>query len=215
MSLPRKIKDALKSSPSTKPLVKYLEGMENRVSSNEAILSNAVDNDTIYDDTEIQNKVSALEGVVGDSNTDNTLVKDVANLKITKANSNHSHSYNDLTDKPDLSSVSGGFTPYHIQVYTTDSVDNLVLNTIVGASTNNVTSLPHEGEDEIFIPYRVSVAENEEEYDIDLYFIDLPAGNIFIYGECSDECQLACDEIEIVSGTYDYLSGNQGYIQQP
>ena len=47
MALPKKLKNALRSSPSTYPLIKFLE--------------NAVDNDTIYDDTEIQGKVSALE----------------------------------------------------------------------------------------------------------------------------------------------------------
>ena len=53
MSLPTKLKNALKSSPATKPLISYLENVDSRVSSSESTLQNAVDNDTIYDDTDL------------------------------------------------------------------------------------------------------------------------------------------------------------------
>lgn len=136
MTLSKKLKLALKSSPSTKPLIKYLEGLDTTVTSNDSILQNAVDNDTIYDDTEIQNKVGALETsvgdnnsglvkdvndlktTVGDANTDNTLVKDVANLKTSKASANHTHTLSNISD---LSTVNMEIT------YSDESTETILL----------------------------------------------------------------------------------------
>lgn len=83
MTVPTKLRRELSSSPSTLNLADFLEVIEAEG----------------YDDTEIQGKVSALEttvgdasaglvkdvadieGVVGDSETANTLVYDVADIK--------------------------------------------------------------------------------------------------------------------------------------
>ena len=65
MTVPTKLRRELSSSPSTVNLPDFLEVME-------------VEG---YDDTEIQGKVSALETTVGDSETADTLVYDVADIK--------------------------------------------------------------------------------------------------------------------------------------
>lgn len=65
MTVPTKLRRELSSSPSTVNLSDFLEVIEAEG----------------YDDTEIQGKVSALETVVGDSETADTLVYDVADIK--------------------------------------------------------------------------------------------------------------------------------------
>lgn len=53
MSLSKKLKNILKSSPATASLIQYLESSDSRIAAVESVLSNAVDNDTIYDDTDL------------------------------------------------------------------------------------------------------------------------------------------------------------------
>ena len=65
MTVPTKLRRELSSSPSTVNLPDFLEVIEAEG----------------YDDTEIQGKVSALETTVGNSETANTLVYDVADIK--------------------------------------------------------------------------------------------------------------------------------------
>ena len=105
MVLPKKVKNALKSSPATKPLINYLENL-------------TVEGGSGYDDTALKGRVSALETSVGDADTDNTLVKDVASLKTSKANSNHTHTLSNVTD---LETVEAVFT------YEDDSTETKLL----------------------------------------------------------------------------------------
>ena len=67
MGLSKKLKNALKSSPATYPLIKYLEGLDTTVTNTNNIVENAVDNDTIYDDTDLKEKIG-YDNIPSDTN---------------------------------------------------------------------------------------------------------------------------------------------------
>ena len=115
MTLSKKLKNALKSSPATKPLIAYLEGLDTTVSSNNSTLQNAVDNDTIYDDTNVWTAI----GVSKDTDfTDN--YTDLSTLISGKADENHTHT---------VSNISNATTTTISITYTDDSTDSITFVT--------------------------------------------------------------------------------------
>lgn len=109
MALSKKLKNALKSSPATKPLVAYLEGLDSTVSSNNSTLQNAVDNDTIYDDTNVWTAIGVSKDTdFTDNYTDlSTLISGKADSSAlnSKANANHNHTLDKITDTTTVEAV--------------------------------------------------------------------------------------------------------------
>lgn len=102
MSLKHNLSKIFKGRRRDMLMVESMEDLDERVSSNESILENAVDNDTIYDDTDLW----TVTGVSKDTDlTDNftdlaTRIDGKADSSAlnTKANANHSHTLSSVTD---------------------------------------------------------------------------------------------------------------------
>lgn len=109
MSLSKKLKLALKSSPSTKPLIKYLESLDSSVSNAESILENVTDSGDVYDDTDLKSKIG-YDDIPNDTNLQAeinaiTIPSDVSDLTDNQNTAftpkSHTHTESDISNLGD------------------------------------------------------------------------------------------------------------------
>lgn len=126
-----------------------IENLQERI----RVLENREDNDTIYDDTDLKDRIGydnipQDENIQNEINTligiENGIVGTLENLQENKAEVNHTHSYNDLEDKPE---ISGGndFNPYILKINASllqdalESSQQAFVNNLSEEELNNMT----------------------------------------------------------------------------